>query len=142
MESYHTLAKRRPDDLKVAGCWAHAKRKYADIIKAAGKNSVLSPTQELAAEAIKRIDTIYHKDNLFKESSEEDRLDNRQKQVKPLVISRNHRRISPKTVQHIVKIHLAKAGPRQKLKASRCTKLFNQSGALSKSILGGCKAPS
>lgn len=84
-ESYHTLAKRRPDDLKVAGCWAHAKRKYADIIKAAGKNSVLSPTQELAAEAIKRIDTIYHKDNLFKESSEEDRLDNRQKQVKPLV---------------------------------------------------------
>ena len=27
-----------------------------------------------------------------------------------LVISRNHRRISPKTVQHIVKIHLAKAG--------------------------------
>ena len=27
-----------------------------------------------------------------------------------LFISRNHRRISPKTVQHIVKIHLAKAG--------------------------------
>jgi len=25
-ESYHTLAKRRPDDLKVAGCWAHYPR--------------------------------------------------------------------------------------------------------------------
>ena len=38
-----------------------------------------------AAEAIKKIDYIYHIDNKYKESSEEEILDNRQKSVKPLV---------------------------------------------------------
>ena len=84
-ESYHTLARRRPDDLKVAGCWAHAKRRFAEIVKAAKKKQALSPSQEIAAEAVKKIDYIYHIDNKYKESSEEDVLDNRQKSVKPLV---------------------------------------------------------
>lgn len=84
-ESYHCLAKKRPDDLKVAGCWAHARRRFAEIVKSVKKGAVLSPTQALASEAIKMIDAIYHKDNKFKESSEEERLGNRQKSVKRLV---------------------------------------------------------
>lgn len=83
--AYHSLAKQRPDDLTVAGCWAHTKRRYAEIIKAVNKNTLLSPTQKLAAEAVRQIDAIYHLDNKYKKSSEEERLNNRQKSVKPLV---------------------------------------------------------
>lgn len=36
-ESYHCLAKKRPDDLKVAGCWAHAGRRLAEIVKSVKK---------------------------------------------------------------------------------------------------------
>ena len=44
-----------------------------------------TPAQEIAAEAVKRIDTIYHLDNKYKESSDEERLKNRRDVVKPLV---------------------------------------------------------
>ena len=84
-ESYHTLARRHPDELKVAGCWVHAKRKFSDITKAVKKDAVLSPGQKAAAEAVRRIQAIYHADNLFRGSSEQEILDNRQQSVKPLV---------------------------------------------------------
>lgn len=35
---YHTLQKENPDNIIVAGCWVHAKRKYAEIIKASCYN--------------------------------------------------------------------------------------------------------
>nr|WP_097006435.1 transposase [Lacrimispora amygdalina] len=38
---YHTLVKERTEDLKVAGCWAHIRRRYAEIIKAGGKKDLL-----------------------------------------------------------------------------------------------------
>ena len=38
-EAYHKLAKERPEDLKVAGCWAHARRKFADLVKSLKKGS-------------------------------------------------------------------------------------------------------
>ena len=79
---YHKLANERPDELKVAGCWAHCKRKFDDVVKAL-KTTTLPGS--IAAEAHKRIAAIYHVDNMFKQSSEEERLDNRQKSVKPLV---------------------------------------------------------
>ena len=49
------------------------------------KNTPLSPGQAVAAEAVKRIDAMYHLDNMYKESSAKERLDNRQRSVKPLV---------------------------------------------------------
>lgn len=52
-ESYHTLARRRPYDMKVSGCWAHLKRRFAEIVKAIKKNEAVSPTQQLAVEAVK-----------------------------------------------------------------------------------------
>lgn len=82
---YHTVANEHPDDLKVAGCWIHARRKFAEIVKAAGKAGPTTPGQKTAAEAVKRIAAIYHVENMYKESSAEERLDNRQKSVKPLV---------------------------------------------------------
>lgn len=39
----------------------------------------------MAAEAVKRIDAMYHLDNTYKESSAKERMDNRQPSVKPLV---------------------------------------------------------
>jgi transposase IS66 len=83
-QPYHTLMKK-DGELKVAGCWAHARRKFAEIIKATRKGQVLTPAQEAASEAIRMIDMIYHRDNSFKESSTEERLINRQQTVAPLV---------------------------------------------------------
>ena len=79
---YHKLAKDRPDELKVAGCWAHCKRKFDDVLKAVKTSN---PNGAISAEAHKRISAIYHVDNMYKSSAPEERLDNRQKSVKPLV---------------------------------------------------------
>ena len=84
-QSYHTLQKDRADEIKVAGCWAHARRKYADILKAAGNKSSMTAGQKVADEAVKRIAAIYHTDNMYKGTSPKEILDNRQQSVKPLV---------------------------------------------------------
>lgn len=79
---YHKLAGERPDELKIAGCWAHCKRKFDDVLKALKSSN---PKGAVSAEAHKRIAAIYHVDNMYKAASPEERLDNRQKSVKPLV---------------------------------------------------------
>ena len=84
-ESYHTLAKRRPADLKVAGCWVHTKRKVHEIVQAAGRSKTMTPGQKIAQEAEKRIQAIIHTDKMFKDASNEERLAHRQQSVKPLV---------------------------------------------------------
>lgn len=83
-QPYHTLMKKGKG-IQVAGCYAHARRKFAEIIKSVKKGSPLTPGQSVAAEAVKRIDAIYHLDNMYKGSSAKERLDNRQRSVKPLV---------------------------------------------------------
>ena len=82
--SYHTLGKAN-DNLTVAGCWVHCKRKYADIAKTIGKNGQASPAQKVALEAVQRITAIFHSDNLCKEKTPQEIMDNRQQSVKPLV---------------------------------------------------------
>ena len=82
--SCHTLD-RKHDDLKVAGCWVHCKRKYAEIVKTAKKGAAVSPAQQIAREATERIAVIFHTDNLCKGKSPQEILDNRQQSVKPLV---------------------------------------------------------
>ena len=79
---YHKIAEERPDELKVAGCWAHCKRKFDDVLKAL---KTTNPKGAVSAEAHKRIAAIYHVDHLCKTSSLEERLENRQRSVKPLV---------------------------------------------------------
>ena len=82
-QPYHSLMKEG-DGIRVAGCWAHARRKFAEIVKAAKKGTPLSPAQVTASEAVKRIDAMYHLDNAYKDASASERLDNRQRSVKPL----------------------------------------------------------
>lgn len=79
---YHTLKKENPDTLKVAGCWVHAKRKYAEIIKAFGEKKAVNT---IAYEGNQRIATIIHVNNMVKGKSNKEILAHRQRSVKPLV---------------------------------------------------------
>ncbi|HAP04046.1 MAG TPA: IS66 family transposase [Lachnospiraceae bacterium] len=83
-QPYHTIMKNS-NDITVAGCYSHVRRKFAEIVKAVRKGEKLTPAQEIAAEAVKRIDALYHLDNKFKDSSDEERLKNRQENIRPLV---------------------------------------------------------
>lgn len=78
---YHTLENQRPD-LQIAGCWIHAKRKFAELVKAAGAKSL---DGTVAAEATKRISELFHLDNQFNELSKKEREKQRQLIVKPKV---------------------------------------------------------
>ena len=80
-EPYHTIGKEREGEIKVAGCWAHLKRKFAEVIKPApdkGKGTV-------AYEGNLRIAAIYHVDNMAKDAPACERLAHRKSTVAPLV---------------------------------------------------------
>jgi transposase len=79
---YHKLEKERPDELTVAGCWAHSRRRFANICKSLGKKASRGTLAELALEQIAQ---IYHIDNQFADLSHEESLEKRQLLVKPLV---------------------------------------------------------
>lgn len=74
-------AYKRPD-LEIAGCWIHAKRKFAELVKAAGIKAL---DGTVAAEATKRISELFHLDNQFNELVKEEREKQRQLIVKPKV---------------------------------------------------------
>lgn len=78
---YHTLEKERKD-LKIAGCWAHARRRFDETVKALSKDKKKS---SLAYLALKQIQAIYREDNKLADKSAEERLRHRQMTVKPLV---------------------------------------------------------
>ena len=81
-QAYHKLRKERPDGLAVAGCWAHARRRFANICKSLGKKTL---KDTLAALSLEQIAQIYHIDNQFADFSPEERLTKRQLLVKLLV---------------------------------------------------------
>ena len=80
--AYHKIAAERPEELVVAGCWAHVKRKFTDIAKAVGSSSA---NGTIAADANLRIAAIYHIDNMKKDASKKERAEHRKNSVKPLV---------------------------------------------------------
>ncbi len=79
---YHKLEKERPDELTVAGCWAHARRRFANVCKSLGKKTSKGTLAEIALEQIAQ---IYHADNQLADLSKEERLTKRQLLVTPLV---------------------------------------------------------
>ncbi|MCH4891426.1 IS66 family transposase [Acidaminobacter sp. JC074] len=78
---YHTMAKNQ-ENLKVAGCWSHARRKFAEIVKAIGKEKAKGT---VAYDALRQIATIYKLDNELSYTSFEDRSKQRVLIVKPQV---------------------------------------------------------
>ena len=79
---YHTLENREDTDFKVAGCWAHARRRFDEALKALPKEQ---QKDTIAYFALKQIQAIYREENKLEGMSAQDRLKNRQLTVKPLV---------------------------------------------------------
>ena len=71
---YHKLSKER-QDLKVAGCWIHARRPFADFIKSVGLSTAKG---SIAQEAYDMITEMLHIDNGFDDLSASDRKKQRQ----------------------------------------------------------------
>lgn len=71
---YHKLADER-EDLRIAGCWIHARRPFADFIKSVGLKTAKGT---VAQEAYDMITDILHTDNEFDDLSNTDRRKQRQ----------------------------------------------------------------
>lgn len=81
---YHLVDKKLPDVVN-ANCWAHARRDFADAIKAADKSNADAIKQSIAHQALEKIGKIYEEDGRLKELPPETRLQMRQTIVRPLV---------------------------------------------------------
>ena len=78
---YHTLENMR-NDLTIAGCWAHAYRKVADIVKALGKEEAKGT---LAQFGVNQISLIFSFDRKYKDLPPHERLTQRKMYIAPLV---------------------------------------------------------
>ena len=80
---YHTIDKER-DDLTVAGCWAHARRGFADVVKATPKDDP-NLSESTAYKALQIIQTMYRYEKSYADHSPEERQNLRTKKCAPLV---------------------------------------------------------
>ena len=83
-QSYHTFSKEQ--SLTSAGCWTHCRRRFVNAIKAAQKDLPEEALKNsIAYQALARISAIYKLDGSWKERSAVDRMEHRQRILKPLV---------------------------------------------------------
>lgn len=78
---YHTI-KKECEDLQIAGCWVHARRKFDEAL------TVIPKAHRNKSDAflvIKQIQAIYREEGKLNELSSEERLTQRQLVIKPLV---------------------------------------------------------
>lgn len=78
---YHTLEKEK-EDLTIAGCWVHGRRRFDESLKVIPKEGRSKSTAYLV---MKQIQAIYREEGKLKELTCEERLQQRQLVVKPLV---------------------------------------------------------
>ena len=102
-QSYHLLEKEW-EDLSVAGCYAHARRRFANAVKAMRKDTSEEVIQKTPAyKALKQLAIIYKVEESLKDLSPEERLERRTLSVKPLVeaffewIRMNQDKVPPKS---------------------------------------------
>lgn len=79
---YHSLENDAATEFEVAGCWAHSRRKFAEIIKALGEEKAKST---IAYEAVGQIQYLYRRDNELLCLKPGERLRKRQVLIKPIV---------------------------------------------------------
>lgn len=84
LEQYHTI-ERKLSGVTNANCWAHARRAFADAIKAADKKDPQAVRQSIAYQALEKISKFYNADTECKELPTEQRLQIRQEKIKPMV---------------------------------------------------------
>ena len=80
-QAYHTIEKEC-EDLQIAGCWVHARRKFDEAL------TVIPKAHRNKSDAflvIKQIQAIYREEGKLNELSSEERLTQRQLVIKPLV---------------------------------------------------------
>ena len=70
--------------IKLAGCWAHARRKFSDAVKASQETKTPERSQ-LATDALQMIAAISHAEGKLQEMSPEERQRKRKIKVRPLV---------------------------------------------------------
>lgn len=78
---YHTLEKEK-EDLTIAGCWVHARRRFDEALKVIPKGARAKSNAYLV---MKQIQAIYREEGKLRVLSSEERLQQRQLVVKPLV---------------------------------------------------------
>ena len=78
---YHTIEEER-EDLKIAGCWSHARRRFDEAVKALPKAKQKDSRAYLA---LTMIQAIYREEKLLKDLPAKERMIRRQLSVRPLV---------------------------------------------------------
>ena len=78
---YHTIEGER-EDLKIAGCWSHARRRFDEAVKALPKAKQKDSRAYLA---LTMIQAIYREEKLLKDLPAKERMIRRQLSVRPLV---------------------------------------------------------
>ena len=78
---YHTLEKEK-EDLKIAGCWVHCRRKFAEALEAIPKELRKQSVLDLLMSQIR---AIYREEGKLSALSADERGEKRQLVVKPLV---------------------------------------------------------
>ncbi len=84
LQQYHLVDKKLPD-VTNANCWAHARRSFADAVKAMDKKITSAVRNSVAYTALQKIGKFYNADTELKELSSEERLQKRQEIIHPLV---------------------------------------------------------
>lgn len=79
---YHTLENEKDTKFEVAGCWAHARRPFAEIVKSLGEDKAKNT---LAYKVLMQIQNIYHEDNALTKLPPSERRKKRKTKIKPLV---------------------------------------------------------
>lgn len=78
---YHTIEKER-EDLRIAGCWAHARRRFDEALKALPKGV---RNQSVAYIALRQIQAIYREDGKLKDLPPDERKKQREAIIRPIV---------------------------------------------------------
>ena len=81
---YKSLDKN-DENIHSAFCWAHARRDYADALKALKGDAKELAHETVAHKALVQIAAIYKAEEALKDLTAEERYDRRQREVKPLV---------------------------------------------------------
>lgn len=78
---YHTIEKER-EDLTIAGCWVHTRRRFDEALKTLPESG---RKKSMAYLVMKQIQAIYREEDKLKDLSSQERLNQRQAIVRPLV---------------------------------------------------------
>ena len=79
---YHSIEKKL-DDLQIAGCWVHARRRFSEALETIKDKEKRKTT--VGYLVMKQIQAIYREEGKLKDLDSKDRLNQRQVVIKPLV---------------------------------------------------------